>query len=294
MRGYDVVHSHMNIDNAWALLAAKLAGVPIRVSHSHDTTGKGGSFAKRAFHALETQLLKRCATEYLACSKLAGDYLYGERSFALRGRVIRNGITPERFVSVPEQDVSALRREFDLPDSCGLVVGNITRFEPKKNQLFLVSVFREILRRRPDAVLLLGGPDGGMLAQTQQAAAEAGISDRVRWIGARQDIPACLKLIDLYLFPSRYEGLGIVLLEAQASGCRCAVSDVIPGEVDVGLGLISFHDLRAPAAQWAEEILSALPSGERPNPAQVLKAFQDTGFDAQLSMQTLLAIYQCG
>ena len=191
---------------------------------------------------------------------------------------------------------AAWRRALPAAGTAGENLGE-NLWKTRKREV--VRADRVVPRKHPQTAPLsrfrdLGGPDGGMLAQTQQAAAEAGISDRVRWIGARQDIPACLKLIDLYLFPSRYEGLGIVLLEAQASGCRCAVSDVIPGEVDVGLGLISFHDLRAPAAQWAEEILSALPSGERPNPAQVLKAFQDTGFDAQLSMQTLLAIYQCG
>lgn len=288
---YDAVHSHVNFTNGWTLLAAKLCGVPVRISHSHDTDGRDGGWFKRRYADLQVLLIKACATRTLACGEAAGEYLYGKEWFRRRGGCVHNSIDVGRFLPRDGQALSALRREFAIPEDCGLVLGNITRFEPKKNPLFGLRVFAELLRLRPDAVFLMGGPDGGQLEDAKRLAEALGIGDRVRFIGPRRDIPDCLKLIDVYLFPSLFEGLPIGLLEAQAAGCGCLVADTVDAAVDMGAGTVRFLSLEAPPQVWAETAL-ALAERARPEPEELRAAFARSGYELAVTARRLLALFQ--
>lgn len=288
--GYAAVHSHVNLTNAWVMLAARRAGVPIRVSHSHDTIGRGGLILKRAYRDIELKILKSNANVYLACGQAAGEYLYGAEFFQHRGKVIQNGIDLDKFLRTSDSEAEAARKSFSLPNDCDLLIGNISRFEPKKNQLFILDVFKELLNRHPKACLVLGGPDGGMLKETMQKAEQLSIDSRVRFIGIRNDIPACLKAFDLILFPSQFEGLPIMLLEAQASGKFCAVSSAVSKEADLGIGKLSFYDLQSTPALWAEHILkewNLVDVSEN----QIRTAFQKRGYDVRQSSRELMKIY---
>lgn len=290
---YCAVHSHINIENAWVMTAAALAGIPVRVSHSHDTKGMEGNLPTRVYRRFQCLLIKLFATRYAACGNAAGRYLYGERLFRRKGIVIHNGIDIERFLSVPEQEIAGLKTEFSLPERCGPILGNITRFEDKKNQMFAVEVFRQLLNRYPNAVFLLGGPDGGKLEQVKQKVTALGLEGNVRFVGERRDIPACLKLIDIYLFPSLYEGLPIALLEAQAAGCFCASSANVSRESDMGIGQAAFFDLQESAEQWADRIQKAFMERTQPAAEEVRDAFQQRGYDIRLSAHNLISLYEC-
>lgn len=284
---YDAVHSHVNIANGWVLLAAKKAKVPIRISHSHDTAGKG---KRKLYRKLEEIIIKKSATHYLACSEVAGAYLYGKKYFKVKGQVLCNGIQLGRFISL-EDTLHELKKEFKVSEEA-CVIGNITRFEPKKNPLFTLEVFSEILKIKPNAVLLLGGPDGGQLDAVKKRAKELNIENAVRFIGPRTDIPQCLQLIDIYLFPSLFEGLGIALLEAQASGCECFASTGVSKEADMGLGTAHFLDLKDSPADWAEKIISCYEKRVCPSKAQIEKAFSVRGYNIEESSKELLKIYE--
>ncbi len=247
---YDAVHSHLNSFNGWVMLAAKRAGVPKRISHSHDTYGKDGSFLHKLYFDFERILIKKCATEFLACSLDAGEYLYGAKTFRSVGRVINNGIDVDAYLKQP-----VMPEDIDVDELGSVVFGNVSRFEAKKNQLFLLDVFREILMYEPKATLLLGGGDGGQLSECKQKVEELGISDRVKFIGVRKDMPRVLSLIDVFIFPSLYEGLGIVLLEAQAAGCYCVASDACPKDTDMGLERMDYIPLTDNASVWARRIV---------------------------------------
>lgn len=292
--GYAAVHSHVNLTNAWVLLAAKRAGIPVRVSHSHDMSGKGGNLLKRSYRAAEIALLKSSANVFLACGQEAGEYLYGPDFFREKGRVIQNGIDVERFLAGDQAKTDAAVASFDLPADCDLLIGNITRFEPKKNQLFMLEVFAELLRLRPGACLVLGGPDGGMLERTKERALELGVSDRVRFIGLRDDIPACLHAFDLVLFPSQFEGLPIALLEAQASGTPCLVSTAVSREADLGLGKLRFLELNDPPARWAEELLNMVEADRLIPDEEVKCVFREKGYDVRQSAKELTELYLYG
>lgn len=291
---YAAVHSHVNLTNAWVLLAAKIAGIPVRISHSHDTSGKGGGFFKRLYRQMEIRILKRCANVYLACGQDAGEYLYGDRFFQKRGKVIRNGIDVQRFLAPAATDVRAARDSFDMPEDCSCVIGNITRFEEKKNQLFMLKVFAAFLRILPGGILVLGGPDGGLLAKAKAYAAELGIADSVRFIGSRDDVPACLKAFDIVLFPSRFEGLPIALLEAQAADRLCMVSTAVSREADMGIGKTVFLDLAESPDRWAELMRQAWQESKAHSDTEIMEAFCRNGYDVKQSAKELTDLYLYG
>ena len=292
--GYAAVHSHINLTNAWVLIAAKRAGIPVRISHSHDTYGKGGNFYKRIYRALEVALVKSNANVFLACGQEAGEYLYGTGFFRRKGRVIKNGIDVERFLVGDEEKIAEAKASFDLQEDCDLLIGNITRFEPKKNQLFMLEVFSELLKTRPKACLVLGGPDGGMLEKTKNRARELGVSERIRFVGLRDDVPACLHAFDIVLFPSQFEGLPIALLEAQASGTPCLVSTAVSREADIGLGKLRFLDPEDSPTDWAEELLKTAEEDSCVPKEDILKAFRGKGFDVKQSAKELAELYLYG
>lgn len=288
---YVAAHSHVNIDNAIPLLAAYLCNIPIRISHSHDTNGKETGLIKKPWICIKENIIKKYATAFLSCSKEAGAYLYGEEFFSKRGGVIPNGIDVKSFFNARASEVKMLKEDFLIKEGCPLIVGNISRFEEKKNSLFTIKVFNKILNWVPEAILIMGGPDGGLLEDCKQLVKELGIETKVRFIGKRTDVPTCLKLIDIYLFPSRFEGLPIALLEAQASGCFCAASDEVSTEVDRGLNSVCFISLKKNEAEWAREIIECFSTWKRPEPEVILKKYIESRFEINEAHQQLMRIY---
>lgn len=288
---YSAVHSHVNIGNGIPLFVSYLCNIPIRISHSHDTSGNESGFLKKPWYLVKKALIKKYATEYLACSKAAGDYLYGEALFSEKGKVISNGINVSLFLDERQPEVELLKKEFSIEKNCPLIVGNISRFEDKKNSLFTVKVFKKILDYVPKAVLIMGGPDGGRLEDCKCLAKQLGIEKSVKFIGKRNDIPVCLKLIDIYLFPSLFEGLGIVLLEAQASGCFCVASDGVSTEADRGLNSVHYISLKKDETKWASEILEKYKDWKKPKAQEIVKKFTESGFEIGESHKRLKEVY---
>ena len=158
--------------------------------------------------------------------------------------------------------------------------------------MFALEVFREVVGYLPNAVLLLGGPDGGRLGAVMEKSSELGLADRVRFVGERDDIPACLNLIDVYLFPSIYEGLPIALLEAQAAGCFCVSSTNVSTEVDMEIGQTAFCSLENSPEQWAEVIINRAVGYSRPTAERIQTAFRQKGYDIRWSAQRLIELYE--
>lgn len=288
---YDAIHSHVNIDNGIPIFAAYLCHIPIRVSHSHDTSGKEVSIIKKPWYWLKEYLIKKYSTAFLGCSREAGDYLYGKKFFSEKGKVIPNGINVNTFLDVEKSKIELLKKDFFIEDACPLVVGNISRFEEKKNSLFTVKVFKEILNYIPEAVLIMGGPDGGQLENCKYLVNKLGIEKNVRFIGKRSDIPVCLKLIDIYLFPSLFEGLGIVLLEAQASGCFCIASDGVSTEADRSLNSVHYISLEKDETKWASKIIEKYNSWKKPTNQEIMNKFTESGYEISEAHKRLMEIY---
>lgn len=243
---WPIVHSHINTLSVFPLSAAKKAGVPVRIAHSHSTMGKG-EFAKNLMKLALRPLSNLYPTERFACSEYAGKWLFGRNADFT---VIPNAIELEKFHFDPviRQET---RRELGIADGMFLI-GHVGRFMPQKNQAFLVDVLAELLPQKPDTILAFVG-DGPDRPDVQQHAQELGIGDHILFLGQRTDVNHLYQAFDAFCLPSRYEGLGMVAIEAQVAGCPCVLSDQVPHEADVS-GQSAFIPIQEPDS-WASEIL---------------------------------------
>ena len=263
---WKIVHSHINALSVFPLRAAKKAGVPVRIAHSHSTSGKG-EYAKNAVKALLKTQANRYPTERFACSRFAGEWLFSKGADF---EVVYNAIDLRRFSFNAEARVKA-RADLGLVGG-QFAVGHVGRFMAQKNHAFLIDAFEQVAKRREDAVLLLAGT-GEAEACVESSVAERGLSDRVRVLGQRTDMPDVYAAFDAFVLPSLYEGLGLVGVEAQRSGLPCLLSDAITREVDV-TGESVFLPIDD-AAVWADAICSLEVRSETERAAVDDAAFAD-------------------
>lgn len=272
---YGVIHGHYSGFGLWYNHYAKKHGVAVRIGHSHNTTAEK-SLAGAA-DALLSAFFRYGVTHRLACGQAAGRALYGRRPFT----VYPNGIELDRF-AFSEEKRRAERARLGLREAA--VYGHIGRFTQQKNHSFLLDVFAELSRRQPSARLLLAGA-GPLEAEARAKAGALGLAEKVLFAGLQKDTPALYCAMDCFLLPSLFEGLPVVLVEAQANGLPCFVSDTVSPEAALGTGL-QFMPLGAGAAAWAECILAA-PLERRDNRAALAAA----GYDVADTARRLQALY---
>ncbi len=227
-RKYAIVHAHLSTMSVFALFAAWRAGVPVRICHNH-TTAHWGEGKKTLLKYILRPFNKLFATDYFACGEKAGRWMYGNRYFnAGRVHVMPNAIDTKKYEF--DQDARVrLRNELNIPQNA-FVVGHVGRFMYQKNHPFLLQVFKEVLRLRENAFLLLVG-EGELQETIRQSVREQGLEDKVVFTGARQDVSKLYSAMDVFCLPSFYEGLPVVALEAQANGLPCVFSDRMTEEI---------------------------------------------------------------
>ena len=286
---YDAVHFNAchGVEMIY-LLWAWAYRVPVRIVHARNNNiGAGGK--GRPIKVLAHQICKRLfdwmATVRLANSDLSAQWLFRKSDFEKsRVRVLKNGIDANAFAFDPvgrEQTRKALGLEN------AFVVGHVGHFSYQKNHAFLLSVFAEIARREPKAHLLIIGEGDGK-AEVQEQAQRLNVSDKVVFYGATENVPPLLWVMDAFVFPSRFEGCGNALLEAQAAGLPCFASKgVIPQDVAV-TPLMCWLALSDHPAQWAEAILAN--RGKTPRLAHDAEIIQ-AGYDLSAMADSLEQIY---
>ena len=227
---YRIVHSNINTLSVFPLYAAKKSGVLIRISHSHSTSNPK-EWKRNLIKNILRPFSKRYATDYFACSEVAGRYLFGNKAFD-RGevKIIHNAIDIERF-KFDEAARKKLRKEFVIKDST-IVIGHVGRFVQQKNHTFLVDVFKEYHKKNPDSKLLLVG-SGPLEDEIKKKVERLGLKDSVLFLGQRDDINKLYSVMDVFCLPSLYEGLPVVGVEAQAAGLPTIFSNRISKEVIV-------------------------------------------------------------
>lgn len=256
-----IAHSHVNALSLFPLRAAKRAGVPVRIAHSHSTSGKGEHAKNLVKHLLRTQA-NRYPTHRFACSRYAGEWLFGRDAVF---EVLYNAIDLSRFSFNAEARAKA-RADLGLVDG-QLAIGHVGRFMTQKNHAFLIDVFAEVVRRRSDAVLLLVG-SGELRHFAECRAAERGVADKVMFLGQRDDVDRLYQAFDAFVLPSLYEGLCLVGVEAQRAGLPCFLSDTITREVDV-TGEVAFlsiedtHTWAAPLVNLTIQPVARILSAEK-------------------------------
>ena len=291
---WSAVHSHTNFSSIFPLFAAFLARIPVRVAHAHVTEIETTSFAKKAYQSLAPMLIRGLATHKVACGERAAGLLFAAGD---RVSILPNAIEAPAFMLDRQAAAEEIRAELDVQPNTRILL-QIARLDPVKNQLFLVEVAAALKRRGDDFVMLLAGR-GELEPAIRNAIERAGLQRQVKLLGVRSDVPRLLNAADAFVLPSFFEGFPVVLVEAQAAGLPCIVSDRVSGEVDLGMGLVSFRAIPGSLAatdaeqmieEWAAAlaVLHAQPPPSQEQRHAVLKA---KGYCTSDAMNRLGALY---
>lgn len=242
---FDIVHVHGNSATMTVeLFLAWLSGTHIRIAHSHNTT-----CSNMKIHKMLYPFFSLLYTDGFACSEMAGKWLFHDKLFT----VIPNGFCTENFI-FSKKDRKAIREELHIK-STDFVIGHVGRFNPQKNHEFLLKVFENVAKIKPDAWLLLVG-DGPDFKKINQLIQKHRYCNRIIVYGETEKTFKMYSAMDVFVFPSKFEGLGIVVLEAQISGLPVIASDCVPAEVNIE-NRTSFLSLHSNLAVWVKKIVEA-------------------------------------
>lgn len=281
---YDIIHVHADTatEAVKNILIAKLAGTQNVFIHAHTS----GSLKKRSIISnfigkICQNIIRNNRYVKIACTKNAAEFMYGQESDSIN--IINNGVSVDRYhYDIQLRDVK--RNKMKLSNN--FVIGCVARLVPVKNHSFLVNIFKEIKKKAPNAKLLLIG-DGPLKKDIEKQIQQYGLQDDISFLGNRKDVSDLLQVMDVFVLPSVYEGLGLVNIEAQSAGLPCIVSDGIPDEAKI-LKSFNFLKLSESPKIWADTILS-YKSFSRIDTSKYIK---DAGYDIISSAEAIQNLYK--
>ena len=273
---YKIVHSHMNTLSVFSLRIAKKAGVPVRIAHNHSTAGKG-EYKKNLVKYMLRPFAKVYPTDLFACSHLAGDWLYGKNT---NYTVFNNAIELDKFV-YNEQIREKIRKQYHIENK--FVIGHVGRFCYQKNHDFLIDIFEKVHEREKEAILLLIG-EGELEDEIKAKVYRLGLDECVIFAGTCSNVNEMYQAMDVFVLPSRYEGLPVVGVEAQAAGLPCLFSINVTKETKL-LNNVFFENA---FDEYIEDVFNEL-NIKRINVAEKIK---HAGFDIDNEADKLQNMYE--
>lgn len=277
---YKIIHSHMSELGYFALREAKRQGIPVRICHAHN-----------APHGFEWKMLVRnyfkkkmmpYLTHMFMCGKESGDWLYG-KEHEDKFIQLNNAIDAEKF-RYNEKKEQEIRKELDVEGK--FVIGHVGRFFKQKNHTFLIDIFKEIQEKKKNAVLLLVGT-GELKEEIEHKVKDLGLEKKVRFLGVRSDVNKIMECFDVFLFPSLFEGLPVTMVEAQAAGNLCIISDSIPRECCITKN-VRIYSLEKDANSWADFVISESQNYEKKD---MYDDIVNAGFDINKNAKWLEEFY---
>lgn len=275
---YDIIHCHVPNTGLFYLYFAKKHGIKIRIIHSHVNKSSDKILSKIRNDILSPMAVYY-ANEYFACSDIAGKFLFKNRDFY----TINNAIDISKYLYSKEIR-EEYRNELNIKDK--FVIGEFGRLCNQKNQLYTLEIFNEVLKIKKNAVLLFAG-DGYLESKIVKKAQDMGILDKVIFLGVRKDLNKLYNCLDVFLLPSTYEGLGRVLIEAQANGLSSFTSKFVVPDTAKVTDLLHYISLEESPKDWANIILNNTKERQE----QSLK-IKENGFAIEIESKKLLTKYQ--
>lgn len=283
---YQIIHSHMSELGYFAFVEAKKHGVPVRICHAHNAPDFKHEnliqYIKLIPRYYFIRRIRHLATDLFVCSHIAGLWLYGEKrqnEFVF----MRNAIETEKFLYNVDE-ANAIRQELGISNQ--RLICHVGRFNKQKNHSFLIDIFKEIHKIDSDSILLLIG-DGDLRKEIEDKVNRLNLLSSVRFLGVRDDVPQLLKASDLLLFPSYYEGLSVVLVEAQATGIKCIVTNSLADETIICEDQMKLVSLQKNAKEWADIVLNE-KSEKREHAIEIMK---EKGWDVVVNAKWLQDYY---
>lgn len=276
---YDIVHAHGNSATmAFDMLGAYLGGCKVRIAHSHSTEC-GSKWLDKMLRPFFYHLY----TQGMACGKLAGEWLFQERKY----NILPNGreIDSYRYSVDARRDI---RNKYNISDE--LVIGHVGRFNCSKNHKFVLEIFEELLKKRKDIRLILIG-EGTLFEQIKMSAAEKNIAKYITFTGSVDNVPEMLSAMDVMVLPSLHEGLPLVVMEWQAAGLPCIISDNITRECAV-TELVHYLSLAVGAKKWAEMIVQISEEKVGRTSKKLADKLKAAGYDIEDNAKKLRELYE--
>lgn len=273
---YKIVHSHLDCMSYIPLIYAKKAGIKVLIAHAHSTSqDKNLKFILKLFYKKK---IKNVATQLFACGNDAGKWMFETDDF----KVFRNAIDTKDFVYSSSLR-KKMRAELGLTDK--LVIGHVGRFTEPKNHDFIIDIMNELVKINSNAHLVLVGT-GKLETMIREKVNKLKLSSFVTFLGKCSNVNQIMQAFDVFLFPSLHEGLGIVLIEAQAAGIPCLTSDkVVPIEAKV-TSLLNYYPLENNSNLWAKKTLDILTEKY-----DTYNEIKKAGFDIQNNAKWLEEFY---
>jgi glycosyltransferase involved in cell wall biosynthesis len=284
---FDVVHSHVYLYSGFLMRLAAKAGVSVRIAHSHTALKqKYLNLARFTYDRLMRDWITRYSTHRIGISRIAAESLFGKPAHNPPA-VLHYGFDFSPFLQ--PRDPEEVKRRLGVPLQ-RKVIGHVGRFLPVKNHTFIVECFERIVATGTDAHLLLVG-DGPLVPAVRKDIESRGLSDRCTFAGVHNVVAPFLSAMDVFLFPSLYEGLGIVALEAQAAGVPVIASRVVPDEIDVIPELVERLPLEDGPAVWASAVVEKLRDGNVRRGDEAL-LLQRSSFALPVCIEKLSRVYE--
>lgn len=285
---YDVVHIHSGsvLSLACASYAARKERVKKIIVHSHCTADRH-TIKRDAVKLLSTPIINYAATDYCACSQEAGEWKFSKNVCRKYLKVINNGINIDKFAFNPvirEQ----LRKKLQIDDDA-FVIGHVGRFCFQKNQEYIVDIVEHLVESGKNVKVLLIGT-GETQEYVKRLVSEKNLQERILFIGNVNNVHEYMQAMDLFLFPSRFEGLGIVAIEAQASGLPVIVSENVPDDVLINDSVVKISLVEK--NEWIERVLFLMNKSDNDRASGTAKLVEH-GYDIKNTVGELMNIYEC-
>lgn len=243
---YDIVHDNSLIITYPIMFCAKQQHIPIRILHSHNSK-LGETSKKEKRNKLFLPLLKSLATNYVACSEMAGKAMFGKKSFDF----IPNVISADRY-KFDVQKRQMIRQQMNVREK--FIIVTVGRVSKQKNPFFAMDVFQKVAKKDSNAEYWWIG-SGPLDNELEQYVEKLGLSNKVKLFGSRHDIVDLYQAADVFFLPSLFEGLPVTGVEAQAMGLPCVISEKITKEV-VYTNLVEYVDLNQGVDEWCKVLIS--------------------------------------
>lgn len=284
---YQVVHSHINALSVFPLSVAKKSGIPIRIAHSHSTASKG-EYKKNILKNLLRPFSKCYPTHFMSPTAHAGEWLFGKNITTNNQLIILNNAIDTKRFNFSKSIRSQMRKKYTYSDS-DFVIGTVGRFVWQKNHEFLVKTFKKVNTQLPYTKLILVG-EGPLKDDLEQLVSELGIQKSVQFIKNSENIEDMYQMFDYFVFPSNYEGLGIVAIEAQIMGLPTLCSKNVPEEVGL-TELCDFLELDLEPEHWAEYLINSIENRKMNARISRKEEIQNKNYDISLEASKLVSIY---
>lgn len=283
---YDVIHSHMNFHGGIVALIGKISGCKKIVCHAHNTKDDGVGLKRKFEILILRKFIRIFSDELVACGREAGEFVFGKNA---KYTLLNNAVDLKRFNPKVTDDILKLKKEYCLENK--LILGHVGRFMEQKNHKFIIKIIEKLSKKNSDFIFVFIG-DGELKSEFIKEIKEKRLDKYVLTLGLRDDVEKWLKVFDIMVFPSLHEGLPVTLIEAQATGLKCIISDTISIDTDMGLGLVEFIGIDSGKEdEWAERILNTRKERVS-NEEKIINAMDKKGYLLSGIIKKISKIYE--